>query len=509
MPEMNVLPSLSSPPATIGAGNPAGPTAVKSAGGSDATAGPGTEGEPFAAVLRRQLGDSSGQKASTTAANNASGVKADDVKAALLTASQVLAPDTAVKPDTPAELLQQLALIPAKKIAAPATGLAALPADTPTAPAANLTADPKTVPAADPKTILAADPKAIPAVDPKTVLAALPATAPAAPVANLAADPKTVLAALPANAPAAPVANPAADPKADLAALPAKKVGSKVSELADPGAMAMAALMSPVQAPVINAPRGPSTANTATGKKPGAPADAGLLAGTWSAPLPATMAGAARSEDKAAVELPAPAGDKAAITAALATADGSLPAVHAKQADAAPPESAFRNLLAAAQATPHAGSPAAPLAIDAPFASSGWAGNVGDKLVWMVGHQEQRAELVLNPPHLGRVEVSLSLHGDQANAQFVTHNPAVRDALEAAMPRLREMLAGAGVNLGQTQVGSGSAGNAGSQSPNNRGNGDNSSLSQAALGQGDGALRQINASSPWLKQGKGMVDVFA
>ena len=60
--------------------------------------------------------------------------------------------------------------------------------------------------------------------------------------------------------------------------------------------------------------------------------------------------------------------------------------------------------------------------------------------------------------------------GDQATATFVSANPAVREAIENAVPRLREVLADAGVTLGQTQVGSDSP----QQSANGNENGDNS-----------------------------------
>jgi len=45
--------------------------------------------------------------------------------------------------------------------------------------------------------------------------------------------------------------------------------------------------------------------------------------------------------------------------------------------------------------------------------------------------------------------ISLSMSGDQANAVFISASPEVREALENAMPRLREILADAGVTLGR------------------------------------------------------------
>jgi flagellar hook-length control protein FliK len=145
------------------------------------------------------------------------------------------------------------------------------------------------------------------------------------------------------------------------------------------------------------------------------------------------------------------------------------------------------------------------LVVNTPLGNPGWTTDVGDKVMWMVGRQEQRVELVLNPPQLGRVEVSLTLNGDQATAQFLSANPVVREALENAMPRLREMLADGGINLGQTHVGSDSSG----QAANQRENGDN----RPGFGSGNAMLelpiRAGGAANQWLERGRGLVDVFA
>jgi flagellar hook-length control protein FliK len=184
-------------------------------------------------------------------------------------------------------------------------------------------------------------------------------------------------------------------------------------------------------------------------------------------------------------------------------------------------DSDFQNLLAAAQAfsqgktaATHASSAShAPssLPVDTPVGTRGWDGEVGNKVIWMIGRQEQRAELVLNPPQLGRVEVSLSMNANQTNAVFVSANPAVRDALEAAMPRLREILAEAGINLGQAQVGGDASSNgAANQSTNQRESWDNSRRAMNRLDSANPleSLRPL-ASPQWLKQSNGLVDVFA
>lgn len=143
-----------------------------------------------------------------------------------------------------------------------------------------------------------------------------------------------------------------------------------------------------------------------------------------------------------------------------------------------------------------------------PVGSVGWSDEVGNRMVWMANHKDSHAELVLTPPQMGRVEISLSVSGDKAVANFVSSNPAVREALEAAMPRLREVLADAGIQLGQAQVGAENA----HQSAQQEKNGDNFGFGRDARLDVDGVLRTGVADQPapvMLKMGRGLVDVFA
>lgn len=94
------------------------------------------------------------------------------------------------------------------------------------------------------------------------------------------------------------------------------------------------------------------------------------------------------------------------------------------------------------------------VAVQVPVGNAGWDDALGQKVVWMAGQQQQVAELHLNPPHLGPMEVRLSVSNDQVSALFVSHQPAVREAIEAAMPRLREILADSGMMLGNATVSS-------------------------------------------------------
>ena len=74
----------------------------------------------------------------------------------------------------------------------------------------------------------------------------------------------------------------------------------------------------------------------------------------------------------------------------------------------------------------------------------------------MVNGGEQSATLTLNPPDLGPLQVVLNVSNDQASVAFTAAQPEVRQALEQALPKLRETMGEAGITLGNTSVSSGS-----------------------------------------------------
>lgn len=84
--------------------------------------------------------------------------------------------------------------------------------------------------------------------------------------------------------------------------------------------------------------------------------------------------------------------------------------------------------------------------------TTAWSQALGDKIVWMAAGAQQTATLTLNPPNLGPLQIVLNLTNDQATASFFTAQPEVRQALETAFPRLREMMSDAGIQLGQASV---------------------------------------------------------
>lgn len=126
-------------------------------------------------------------------------------------------------------------------------------------------------------------------------------------------------------------------------------------------------------------------------------------------------------------------------------------------AEGRPAEAAFAHALAALASHPatapaeHLSAPVR-LQIDVPVAAADWGEALGQQVVWLAARNEQAAELRLNPPHLGPVDVTLSLGDDQASIAFVSAQQAVREAIEAALPTLRAALAENGIELGNATV---------------------------------------------------------
>lgn len=156
--------------------------------------------------------------------------------------------------------------------------------------------------------------------------------------------------------------------------------------------------------------------------------------------------------------------------------------------------------------TTPATTPPPSVRIETGFGQAGWHQEMGEKLSWMAGNGRQQADLVLNPPQLGRIEVTMIIDGDNVSASFASPNAAVREALENSMSRLREVLADAGVALGDTHVGADCRQDAGSTQTK-----DDRNASGNRFGETSALAVDVRAgASPWRNaSGRGMVDVFA
>lgn len=103
------------------------------------------------------------------------------------------------------------------------------------------------------------------------------------------------------------------------------------------------------------------------------------------------------------------------------------------------------------------------LAISKPLNHPGWSKELGEQIVWMNNKAIPTAEITMNPPHLGPISVRIDMNQDQATIMFTTQHAAVQEALEASIPKLREMLSDQQLNLVNVNVSHNTSGHERSQ----------------------------------------------
>lgn len=136
-----------------------------------------------------------------------------------------------------------------------------------------------------------------------------------------------------------------------------------------------------------------------------------------------------------------------------------------------------------------------------------WDTQVGQKVIWMVGGADQSATLELNPPDLGPVQVVLNVSNDMASVTFSSQQLEVRQALENALPRLREMMNDSGIALGNAQV---NAGAEGRQGQDGNGSGRPGGRRGSPDNGGDSAVAEVMPRQRTsVIGGAGAVDTFA
>jgi len=145
-----------------------------------------------------------------------------------------------------------------------------------------------------------------------------------------------------------------------------------------------------------------------------------------------------------------------------------------------------------------------PPPLNVPPQHPGWNQSVGERLQWMVGQNLQSADIRLDPPELGSLEVRIQIHKDHASITFAAPNPQVRDALESAVPRLREMMNDIGLSLGDVNVSQESF-TQGQQADE-----DAAATAGRAIASGESETDGLDAvTSVAPRQGLGMLDAYA
>lgn len=119
-----------------------------------------------------------------------------------------------------------------------------------------------------------------------------------------------------------------------------------------------------------------------------------------------------------------------------------------------------------------------------PLSHPQWNEDLGERIVWMNSRGISSAEIRMNPEHMGPITVRIDMNQDQATIAFTAQNSVVRDALEASLPKLREMLSAQQVNLADVSV---------SQQSSSNSDSGRSAFAQAAADMSNGQGNRQNA----------------
>jgi flagellar hook-length control protein FliK len=204
-----------------------------------------------------------------------------------------------------------------------------------------------------------------------------------------------------------------------------------------------------------------------------------------------------------ALEATATTNTQDSLSSLKSTADAANAALAASQAAA----SASSATTATAGANPAAAAAAAST-LAPTVGTSDWEDALGQKVVFLSNAHQQSAELTLNPKDLGPLQVVLQVADNHAHALFVSQHPQVREAVEAALPKLREAMEQNGIGLGSASVSDGFAKQAGQQGQSSGGSGKGSSSGDgvASGGESDGDASVANVA---VRRSVGLVDTFA
>lgn len=228
---------------------------------------------------------------------------------------------------------------------------------------------------------------------------------------------------------------------------------------------------------------------------------------------PGAQAGLGAAERPAAQAAALPLDDAQDAKADAAQPRFKLPEIpQAAQPQAAPAVAATQQTTLAQAVANVAGDK-----LSARVGTQEWDNQVGQKIVWMVAGKEQSASLTLNPPDLGPMQVVLNVTNDHADVTFSAAQPEVRQALEDAMPRLREMMSESGLSLGNASVNAGMPdqrqAQAGMNGNGNRGagpDGQQAGGDGAGLDHGSAAALEERAAARSVRTGtvRSMVDTY-
>lgn len=135
--------------------------------------------------------------------------------------------------------------------------------------------------------------------------------------------------------------------------------------------------------------------------------------------------------------------------------------------------------------------------IDVQFGRAEWQSNMAERVVKMAAQNVRFAEIQLDPPELGQLQVKVQLNQEQASVSFIAASSQVRESLEQNSQRLREMFQAEGMELVNVDVSD-------QQQPSEEeleSKGDGKSLAQSEQEESDLPLEEVITQSLTLSAG--------
>lgn len=103
--------------------------------------------------------------------------------------------------------------------------------------------------------------------------------------------------------------------------------------------------------------------------------------------------------------------------------------------------------------TPAASAPVPVSVLPQTTGTAEWQKSLGQQVALFARNGIQHAELRLHPEELGAVQISMRMNNERMHIHFIAEHAHARDALENALPNLRQSLNESGIQLGQSHIG--------------------------------------------------------
>lgn len=92
--------------------------------------------------------------------------------------------------------------------------------------------------------------------------------------------------------------------------------------------------------------------------------------------------------------------------------------------------------------------------ISVPVNNPQWADKFSEQIAWLGQQGIKSAQIKIHPEDLGPIEINIKMDKNDASVNIISHSAIVRDIIDQAMPKLREMMADQGLNLSDVHINS-------------------------------------------------------